>query len=462
MSSAVPIHTILIVDDEPHQRELLGGFLENQGYRVAGAGDGVAALEHVREGGVDLVLLDQRMPRLGGTDALRALREIAPDLDVVIVTAYGSVELAVEALKLGAVDYLTKPVDLARLELVVRKALERRVLISENRELRQKLAGGPRFAGIIAASGVMEELLNTVARAAPTEATVLITGESGTGKELISRAIHAGSNRAQGPFVAIHCAALAESVLESELFGHEKGAFTGATRTRTGRFEAARGGTLLLDEVSDIPAVVQTKLLRVLQERQVERVGSNDPRELDVRLIAASNRDLMEQIQAGRFREDLYYRLAVVKLFVPPLRQRRQDIVRLAEHFVRKHGESGTHPVSGISREAMDALLRYDYPGNVRELENIIQSAVVLSRGDTLTLDDLAPAVRGESEHEESPGGDRADTLPRQVATLEERLIREALEDADGVQYRAAQRLGISERALRYKLQKHGIKSQPC
>jgi DNA-binding NtrC family response regulator len=448
---------ILIADDEAAQRELVGGFLRDTGYDVAEAGDGAEAVRRVGAGGIDLILLDQRMPRLGGLEAIRSLRAVHPDLDIIVITAYGSVETAVQALQLGAADYLTKPLDLDRLLIVVRKALERRTLLRENRELRQKLAGGPRLAGIVGSSGVMEELLNTVARVAPTDATVLITGESGTGKELLARALHAASSRAAGPFVAVHCAALAESVLESELFGHEKGAFTGADRARTGRFEAAAGGTLLLDEIGTIPLQVQVKLLRVLQERQVERVGSNRAIPLDVRLVAATNLDIDDAMRTGRFREDLYYRLAVVRLFLPPLRHRKEDIPRLVEHFLAKHGGEGTHEVEGISREAMDALLRYEYPGNVRELENIVQSGIVLSRGGPLTTDDLPPAVRARAEDESAAAGFDG-SLPRQVEALERRLIEDMLRAENGVQCRAAERLGISERTLRYKLEKYRMR----
>lgn len=448
---------ILIVDDEASQRELLGGFLRRLGYGVLEASDGVEAVERVRQGGVDLVLLDQRMPRLGGPEAIRAMRHSHPEIDIVIITAFGSIEGAVEALKLGATDYLTKPLDLDRLQTVVHKALERRTLLRENQELRQKLAGGPRLAGIVGASGVMEELLSTVVRTAPTEATVLITGESGTGKELVARAIHAASNRSQGPFLAVHCAALAESVVESELFGHERGAFTGADRARPGRFEAAAGGTLFLDEVSTIPPAVQVKLLRVLQEQQVERVGSNVPVDLDVRVVAATNDELPELIRAGRFREDLYYRLAVVRLFIPPLRHRREDVPRLVEHFLAKHSGAGTHPVTGISREAMDVLLRYDYPGNVRELENIIQSGIVLSRGEMLTTDDMPTALRARAEEGLTYRRFKG-SLPLQLETLERQLIEDALKQENGVQSRAAERLGISERTLRYKLDKYQMR----
>ena len=449
---------ILIVDDERGQRELLGGHLKHLGYEIFEAGDGEEAVEVARHKAPDLVLLDQRMPKLGGADAIRALHESSPDLDIVVVTAFGTVEQAVEALHLGAVDYLTKPVDLDRLQVVVRRALERRTLLRENRELRQKLAGGPRMEGIVTGSGVMEELLGTVSRAAPTEATVLITGESGTGKELIARAIHSASPRAEGPFVAVHCAALAESLLESELFGHEKGAFTGAHQSREGRFESASGGTLFLDEVAEIPLPVQVKLLRVLQERVVERVGSNAAIPLDVRLIAASNQDLTEEIRARRFRDDLFYRLAVVRLYLPPLRLRREDVPLLVQHFLDKHRATGTREISGVSREFMDALQRYDFPGNVRELENLVQSAIVLSRDELLTTDDLPISVRDLAEEEGHTFERFEGSLPQQIEALERRLIADALAQADGVQYRAAERLGISERTLRYKMEKYAMK----
>jgi two-component system NtrC family response regulator len=450
--------TILVAEDDPTQRELLAGFLGGSGYLVLEAADGVEAVEQARRGGIDLALMDQRMPGLDGIDALRALRGVDPDIDVVLITAYGSVREAVLALKAGAVDYLAKPLDLERLQIVVRKALERQTLLRENRELRQKLAGGPRLEGIVTASGVMEELLNTVARIAPTEATVLITGESGTGKELFARAIHAASPRAHGPFVAVHCAALAEGLLESELFGHVKGAFTGADRSRVGRFEAAAGGSLFLDEISEIPPAVQVKLLRVLQERHVERVGSNDPIPLDVRLVAASNRELESEISTGRFRDDLYYRLAVVRLHIPPLRKRPADIPKLVDHFLRQHRNAGTHAVTSLSRDAMEALLRYDYPGNVRELENIIESAVVMSRGGALSTDDLPFVVRARAEDEAPLLGSFEGSLPHQVESLERRLIETALQAENGVQYRAAKRLGISERTLRYKLDKYRMR----
>ncbi len=449
---------ILIADDEASQRELLGGFLRSLGFEVVEAADGVEAVARVREAGPDLALLDQRMPRLGGAEAVRALREVQPDLDIVVITAFASVEEAVAALKIGATDYLMKPLDLDRLQIVIRKALERQTLLRENLELRQKLAGGPRLEGIVGTSGAMEEVLSTVARAAPTEATVLVGGESGTGKELIARAIHAASRRSSGPFVAVHCAALAESLLESELFGHEKGAFTGADRARTGRFEAAAGGTIFLDEIGEIPTPVQVKLLRVLQERQVERVGSNLPVRLDVRLVAATHIDLMEAIREGRFREDLYYRLAVVRVFIPPLRQRREDIPRLVEHFLAKHADAGTRRIAGVSREAMDVLLRYDYPGNVRELENLVQSAIVLARGSVLTTDDLPAAVRTRVDEEGLTFRRFDGSLPQQIEGLERELIAKALEAEGGVQYRAAERLGISERTLRYKLEKYRMR----
>jgi two-component system NtrC family response regulator len=449
-------HRILIADDEPSQRELLGGFLRREGFETAEAADGVEAVDRLRQGGIDLVLLDQRMPRLGGAEAIAAIRRVNPDVDVVAVTAYGTVDAAVEALRGGAADYLTKPVDLDRLLQVVRRTLEHRTLLREVRDLRERLGGGPRLEGIVGASGAMAEVLSTIARVAPSEATVLITGESGTGKELIARAVHQASRREKGPFVPVHCAALAEGILESELFGHERGAFTGADRARAGRFEAATGGTLFLDEIGDLPASVQVKLLRVLQERVVERVGANRAVPVDVRVVAATHRDLEADVRAGRFREDLFYRLAVVRVHLPPLRDRREDVPRLVEHFFRKHAEG--RGVRSVSREAMDALTRHVWPGNVRELENVVQRAVVLARGDVVTTDDLPATVRAPVEEEGLTYRRFEGSLHDRIEALERSLIEEALRAEGGVQYKAADRLGISERTLRYKLEKLGMR----
>jgi DNA-binding NtrC family response regulator len=444
---------LLVVDDEASQRDLLAGFLRELGAEVEEADDGRKALELVGTSLPDVVLTDLRMPGLDGHALLEQVKAANPEVEVVVVTAYGTVADAVACLKAGAADYLLKPVDLDEVEHVVRRAVERRHLLRENRELRRRLGEMESLPGIVTAGGAMAEALSTVARAAPSPVTVLLLGESGTGKELVARALHAASPRAGEPFVAVSAAALSPTLLESELFGHEKGAFTGAERLRVGRFEAASGGTLFLDEVGDLPAEVQVRLLRVLQERVIERVGSSHTIPVDVRVVSATHRDLLAEVKEGRFREDLYYRLAVVTVELPPLRRRRADIPLLVEHFARKHETVGGK-ARAFTREAMDRLLSYDYPGNVRELENIVQRALVLARGEAVTTRDLPELVGGAGGREAAEAVLGEGSLPEQVARLERALIAQALEAEKGNQSRAAERLGISERALRYKLAK--------
>ena len=448
---------ILVVEDDAAQREQLALFLGDLGAEVLTAADGEQALERVRTDAPDLVVSDVRMPRRDGRELLREIKALNPSIEVVLVSAYGTVREAVAALKDGAADYMLKPLDLDEVEHVVRRAVERRHLEREVRELRRRVGRIESLPGIVTAGGPMAEALSAVARAAPTPVSVLLLGESGTGKELVARALHAASPRHDRPFVAVSGAALSVSLLESELFGHERGAFTGADRARPGRFEAAHGGTLFLDEVGDLPAEVQVKLLRALQERVVERVGSNRPIPVDVRVVAATHRDLPAEVRDGRFREDLYYRLAVVVVALPPLRRRRGDVPLLVDHFLAKHREAMGTTARSFSREAMDRLVRYDFPGNVRELENVVQRAMVLARGEMIGQDDLPPAVRfaaGETEASD-PGEAGSDgSLPSRVAALERRLIAEALAAEQGNQTRAATRLGISERTLRYKLAK--------
>jgi two-component system NtrC family response regulator len=446
---------LLVVDDDPSQRTMLAGFFRELGADVEEADNGAAALELVRRTGFDAVVTDLRMPEMDGGELLGRVKELDPETGVVLVTAYGTVAGAVECLKRGADDYLLKPLELDEVEHVVRRAVERRHLERENRELRRRLGEIESVPGIVTAGGAMAEVLSTVARVARSTASVLIMGESGTGKELIARAVHGAGPRRDGPFVAVNAAALAPTILESELFGHERGAFTGADRARQGRFEAASGGTLFLDEIGDLPAEVQVKLLRVVQERAVERVGSNTARPVDVRMIAATHHDLMARVEAGDFREDLYYRLAVVTIELPPLRRRRADIPLLVEHFLDKHRATAGGAVKSVSREAMDLLVRYDFPGNVRELENIVQRSLVLARGEQVTTSDLPPSVLGAVSEGTEAGDDADDSLPARVARLERQAIAEALDAEDGNQSRAAARLGISERALRYKLAKY-------
>ncbi|RMD99222.1 MAG: sigma-54-dependent Fis family transcriptional regulator [Calditrichaeota bacterium] len=454
LTSQARFYRLLVIDDEPTQLKVLAGFLQNLGFAVETATTAAAGLALVKSRSIDLVLTDYKMPDQNGLEVLKQIKRLNPEIDVVMMTAFGSVETATEAMKAGAIDYLTKPIDLDQLELIVKKIIDRRRLISENQWLREQLAQRYTLEGIVSKSPEMERVVNLAARVAPSNATVLIRGESGTGKELIARALHAASPRKDQPFVALNCAALTESLLESELFGHEKGAFTGATRQKKGRFELAHGGTLFIDEVGDIPPAVQVKLLRAIQEQAFERVGGTQTLKVDVRIIAATHRDLEKMIREGQFRDDLYYRLNVVSLEIPPLRERRSDIPHLIKHFLKKFGQENQKPGVSLSKEAMDLLMKYDYPGNVRELENIIEQAVVLCRDDLITSEDLPMAVRGmEGEASISEG-----SLEERLAAFEKKLILEALERANGIQTRAAKLLGISERHLRYRMKKHGMK----
>ena len=447
---------ILVVDDEPAQREMIGGFLKKQGFEVIAADSAERALELFRQDAFDLVLTDQKMAEMSGLELLQAVHTINAETPVILITAFGTIEAAVTALKHGAIDYLTKPLNLDELLYRIRQVSDRYRIINENRELREALQDRHRIEGIIGESGAMLEVLSIVRRVAPSEATVLIRGESGTGKELIAKAIHFGSPRARGPLVKVNCAALPEALLESELFGHEKGAFTGALTSRQGRFELANGGTIFLDEIGDLPLHLQAKLLRVLQEREFEKVGSSRPVRVNVRIMAASHRPLEDLIKAGQLREDLYYRLNVVTIFIPPLRERRSDVALLLDHFLRYYAEKNGKTIRGLTPEGRDILLRYDYPGNVRELENIIERAVVLTRDDVIGSGDLPLTV----QELEVADGDRETNLTVAVEALERRMIRDALARSDGIQTRAAELLGMGERALRYKLTKYGFREE--
>ena len=447
---------ILVVDDEPVQREMIGGFLKKQGFEVIAADSAERALELFRQDAFDLVLTDQKMAEMSGLELLQAVHTINAETPVILITAFGTIEAAVTALKHGAIDYLTKPLNLDELLYRIRQVSDRYRIINENRELREALQDRHRIEGIIGESGSMLEVLSIVRRVAPSEATVLIRGESGTGKELIAKAIHFGSPRARGPLVKVNCAALPEALLESELFGHEKGAFTGALTSRQGRFELANGGTIFLDEIGDLPLHLQAKLLRVLQEREFEKVGSSRPVRVNVRIMAASHRPLEDLIKAGQLREDLYYRLNVVTIFIPPLRERRSDVALLLDHFLRYYAEKNGKTIRGLTPEGRDILLRYDYPGNVRELENIIERAVVLTRDDVIGSGDLPLTV----QELEVADGDRETNLTVAVEALERRMIRDALARSDGIQTRAAELLGMGERALRYKLTKYGFREE--
>jgi two-component system NtrC family response regulator len=448
---------ILIAEDEQTQRDLLEGFLKKEGYLVDAAANGREALRKLQEEFFDVALLDHKMPELDGMQTLREIRKLYPDLPVVMMTAYGTVETAVTAMKEGAGDYLTKPIDLDELLILLNKVIERSTLIHENRILKAQLQERYTFHHqIIYGSPRMEEVMGLVARVAPSQATVLIRGESGTGKELVANAIHYASPRSEKPLVKVSCAAIPEALLESELFGHEKGAFTGAIQKRLGRFEEADGGTLFLDEIGELSPGIQVKLLRILQEKEFQRVGSNVSLKADVRVITATHRNLEEAMKKGIFREDLYYRLNVISVQLPPLRERKEDLPLLIDHFLKKYSAKNQKSVADVSREARTLLLRYPYPGNVRELENLIERAVVLCRGDVVSTQDLPYHLREErSEKSWEPGKEK--TLPESLDEMERAMIVKALAEHQGIQTRAAESLGISERVLRYKIKKYRI-----
>jgi DNA-binding NtrC family response regulator len=457
MKKAVESLRILVVDDEAAQRELVGGFLKKQGHEVLLAADAAAALAEVRTSQVDLILSDSRMPGMSGPELLREVKRLNPEIPFLLATAYGTVETAVQAMKDGAADYLLKPLDLEELTVRIDRAADAVRLRRSVRELQTQLVERHRLEGIIGESGRMQEVLALIARVAPSDATVLIRGESGTGKELIARAIHFNSPRAENSLVSLNCAAIPEQLLESELFGHERGAFTGAAAQRKGRFELADGGSIFLDEIGDLSPALQVKLLRVIQERQFERLGGSRTIAVDVRVLAATHRNLEQALRDGTFREDLYYRLNVVAVQIPPLRERREDIPPLLEHFLRTFAEKNRRSVPGLTAAARDALLKYDYPGNVRELENIVERAVLLCRGNVIDLDDLPATVRpGQPDPDAVPAG----PLPEVLEAIERQAIRAALERHGGIQTRAADELGISERVLRYKMKKYGLEGR--
>ncbi len=448
---------VLIMDDEPRERQRIEDFLRKKGHDVISVGSVPEAIQAIKRERFDAFLTDCNIP---GVDALRTsdeARKLNPDMAVIIMTAFGTIETAVKAIKAGAYDYLPKPVDPEQVALLIERISERRDLIRENTELKERLIERYKFEEIVSASHAMEEVLNLAGRVAASNATVLLRGESGTGKELVAKAIHYHSPRAGAPLIKVNCAALPEPLLESELFGHEKGAFTGATAKRIGRFEAADQGTLFLDEIGELAPAMQVKLLRVLQEKEFERVGGNQTIKTDVRVIAATNRELEKAIREGAFREDLYYRLNVVSVVIPPVRERREDIPALIDYFIGKYNRENKKRVSGVSAEAREMLVRYDYPGNVRELENIIERAVVLSKGGMMTTADLPIHVRSSASEGELSVRKQEGSLNETIDTVERGLILEALKESGGVQTRAAERLGISERVLRYKLKRHRI-----
>jgi DNA-binding NtrC family response regulator len=443
---------ILIADDEKNIREGLAEALSAEGYRTMLAADGAEALKTIEEGSVDLLVTDLRMPRLGGKELLRTAAGRYPGLPVIILTGHGTIEDAVEAMRAGAYDFLTKPVNLDHLSLLVRRALETRELAQKNLELEAEVEAQRRTSSIVGSSGEMKKVFDLVRRVAPTRASVLVTGESGVGKELVADAVHNLSPRRDGPLVKVHCAALAESLLESELFGHEKGSFTGAQARKRGRFELANEGTLFLDEIGEINQNVQIKILRVIQERKFERVGGEETVEVDVRIIAATNRDLKKEVAEGRFREDLYYRLNVVNIHVPPLRERRDDIPLLAMAFLKEISEENGKKLDGFDPKSRQALYSHTWPGNVRELRNCIESAVVMARGTLVGVEDLPPSLRGSAEEREM-------RVPASssLADAEKILIRETLLAQNGNKSRTAEILGIGRKTLYQKIEEYGI-----
>jgi len=452
--------TVLVIDDEPVLQDVLGSLLKGDGFDYLQATTAADGLQILREEEVDVVLLDLMLPDRSGLDLLPDIKEFDRNLPVVVITAYSSVESAIEAMRRGAFHYVPKPFKNEEVLHLVHRAAERRALLVENLVLRSRLEG---MGEIVGTSRRIEEVFELMRRAAPARSTILVVGESGTGKELVARAVHRLSPRGDGPFVPVHTTAIPADLLESTLFGHVKGAFTGAVNARKGLFEAAHNGTLFLDEVGTISPETQTKLLRVIQEREIRRVGSVEAKAVDTRLVAATNTDLWQEVQKGAFREDLYYRLNVITIEMPPLRDRREDIPLLATHFLRQYNEENQREVEGFSSQVMDALSNYHWPGNVRELENAVERAVVLSQGDSIEVDELPQAVRGESSSAQAMTAFPAEGVDFRgsVAEFQGHLIREALKRSGGVQRRAAGLLKLSPTTLNEMIHRLGIEPSP-
>jgi len=444
---------ILVVDDDSYVREATEEILRRKSYEVDTASDGKAALAKLDDADYDLILSDIKMPVMNGMELLDAARIKAPDTHIIMMTAFGTIEDAVEAMKKGAYDYVQKgSADPTEIEIVVERALKYQESMRENKRLRSELQDKYSFSNMIGKAHCMEQVFDMIGTVADSRATVLVTGESGTGKELVARALHYNSARSAAPFIRLNCAALPKDLMESELFGHEKGAFTGAIKQTRGRFEMADGGTLLLDEISEIDPALQAKLLRVLQEREFERVGSTQTIKVDVRIVATTNRDLQKEVEAGNFREDLYYRLNVIEMALPPLRERKDDIPALVSNFVAKFNDDNGKNIEGLEEEAMEALMQYDWPGNIRELENYTERAVVVSRGPALSMADYPQRlVSGPQDR-----GDGGMHVGMTVHEMERRLIMKTLESCRGNRTEAATLLGISTRTLRNKLHEYG------
>jgi len=450
--------SVLLIDDETAQLESLERFLTRRGFTVYTANSGPEGFEIAGKQTINIVLTDYQMPDWDGYEVLQRIKGINPTIDVVVMTAFGTIEAAVDIMKAGAYDYLTKPIDLYELEKLLERIAEKQQLIRENYLLREQLQQRFSFESIISQSGEMEQVLNTAGRVASSKATVLVRGESGTGKELVAKAIHYAGQRKDKPFITVNVAALPENLLESELFGHEKGAFTGATTKRIGRFEEASGGTLFIDEVGEIPPSVQAKLLRAIQFGQIQRLGGNETIDVDARIIGATHRNLEEMIKTGEYREDLYYRLNVVSIWIPPLRERKADIPVLINHFIKKYASENQKEVEGITSDALDSLVKYLFPGNVRELENMIESAVVLTRNKYIGISDIPQLIKVKDEDGILEPSNFDNSYEEKLQAFEISMIQSALAKTGGNQSAAARLLGMSERHIRSRMQRLGLK----
>ncbi len=451
---------ILLVDDEQPIREALLLLLKNADYRISGCGSGQEAVQHLENEQFDIVVTDLFLPDITGIDILKKAKELSPAIEVILITGHASAETAVRAMKEGAFDYITKPLNIEELRVIITKAIEKQQILSENISLKKQLRDKYEFSNIIGSSPAMQKVFSRITKVIKTDSTVLVLGDSGTGKELIAKAIHSNGPRRDKPFIAVHCGAIPENLLESELFGHTKGAFTGAIRDKMGKFEAANHGTIFLDEIATLPMHLQIKLLRVLQEQEVERIGSNKPIKLDVRIISATNVNLEEEVKKGHFRDDLFYRLNVIPVTLPPLRERVEDILPLVRHFLAKYCKEMDRPLMSIAREALMALEVYNWPGNVRELENVVERTVALTEGDQITLSDLPSNItRSYSEQEELPTRvtSRGVDLGKVLTDIEQKMISDALSLSDGVKARAAALLNLNRTTLVEKMRRLGM-----
>jgi len=459
-SSAELSESVLVVDDEESVRTAVAAILNKQGFEVETAASGKEALELLTNHSFDIVFSDLKMPEMDGLEFLSAFKAAGHVATVIIMSAFGTIPIAIEAMKRGAYDYISKPFNADEILLAIRKASERERLRKENQLLRDQVEGSFSFKQVITKSAAVKEIFQTIQKVADYKTTILLEGESGTGKEVIARSIHQNSNRSRKKFVAINCAAIPENLLESELFGHKKGSFTDATKDKRGLFEEASGGTVFLDEIGELPLHLQVKLLRVLQEEEILPVGATTPQKIDVRVIAATLRDLEQDVRSGRFREDLYYRLNVISLKLPPLRERKEDIPLLVKHFLKKHSAQLSLPVESISQEALAALVSYDWPGNIRELENCIERAIILSGESEIGITNLPKAVLGNTDVQQQTVVDPEDlSIKNHSRALEERLIRAALGETGGNRTQAAKLLEISHRTLLYKLKEYELEN---